>query len=65
MFSCVLQQLLATKTVLVQFFPGSFASKFEMTQVLFERPSCGLSFASRLILAMVSRFFNTVLLYFA
>ena len=63
--SCVLQQLLANKTVLVQFFPGSFASKFEMTQILFEPRSCGLSFASRLMLAVVSRFFNTVLLYFA
>ena len=65
MSSCVLQQLLANKTVLVQFFLGSFASRFEMTQILFERRSCGLSFASRLMLAVVSRFFNTVLLYFA
>ena len=63
MSSCVLQRLLANKTVLVQFFPGSF--EFEMTQILFERRSCGLSFASRLMLPMVSRFFNTVLLYFA
>ena len=47
--SCVLQQLLANKTVLVQFFPGSFASKFEMTQILFVPRSCGLSFASRFI----------------
>ena len=65
MFSCVLQPSLANKTVLVQFFPGSFASKFEMTQILFECRSCGLSFASRSMLAVVSRFFNTVLLYFA
>ena len=49
MSSCVLQQLLANKTVLVQFFPGSFASKFEMTQILFVPGSCGLSFASRFI----------------
>ena len=49
MSSCVLQQLLANKTVLVQFFPGSFASKFEMTQILFVPGSCGLSFASRSI----------------
>ena len=47
--SCVLQQLLANKTVLVQFFPGSFASKFEMKQILFVPRSCGLSFASRFI----------------
>ena len=47
MSSCVLQQLLANKTVLVQFFPDSFASKFEMTQILFVPRSCGLSFASR------------------
>ena len=46
MSSCVLQQLLANKTVLVQFFPSSFASKFEMTQILFVPRSCGLSFAS-------------------
>ena len=49
MSSCVLQQLLANKTVLVQFFPGSFASKFEMTQILFVPWSCVLSFASRFI----------------
>ena len=49
MSSCVLQQLLANKTVLVQFFPDSFASKFEMTQILFVPRSCGLSFASRFI----------------
>ena len=65
MSSCVLQQLLANKTVLVQFFSGSLASKFEMTQILFVPRSCGLSFASRLMLAVVSRFFNTVLLYLA
>ena len=67
MSSCVLQQLLANKTVLVQFFPGSFASKFEMTQILFVPRSCGLSFCKSLhwMLAVVSRFFNTVLLYFA
>ena len=49
MSSCVLQQLLANKTVFVQLFPGSFASKFEMTQILFVPRSCGLSFASRFI----------------
>ena len=49
MSSCVLQQLLANKTVLVQFFPGSFASKFEMTQILFVPRFCRLSFASRFI----------------
>ena len=63
--SCVLQQLLANKTVLVQFFPGSFASRFKMTQILFVPRSCGLSFASRLMLAVISRFFTTVLVYLA
>ena len=41
MSSCVLQQLLANKTVLVQFFPGSFASTFEMTKSFLYRDLAG------------------------
>ena len=67
MSSCVLQQLLANKTVLVQFFPGSLHRNLRWHKSFFYRDLavCPSGKSLHWMLAVVSRFFNTVLLYFA
>ena len=67
MSSCVLQQLLANKTVLVQFFPGSLHRNLRWHKSFLYRDLAGCPSGKSLhwMLAVVSRFFNTVLLYFA